>query len=296
MKRILLLGSSGQLGYELVRTLGPLGHLLTPSREDIDLAVDGDDIVEKIIALKPDLVINAAAYTAVDKAETETTLAWQINAQAPAAMAKACHSLDIPLIHFSTDYVFDGQGNKPWTEVDKPHPINTYGETKLAGEDLIRQSQVKHLIFRTSWVYGSWGNNFLKTMMRLAQERESLTVVDDQIGAPTWSRHIAEAMTAVLVVAVRDGKSFWYQYGGTYHLTNAGLTSWHGFAAAIFAELSELEHAIPSLSAIDTENYPTAAARPRFSVLDNTLLGERFGLYLPDWRQTLSLVMQDLNR
>jgi len=293
MKRMLLLGATGQVGYELVRTLGPLAELVTPSRKDFDLHMSAEQTVEKIRQIQPDLVVNAAAYTAVDKAEQESELAWQINARAPAAIASACASLDIPVIHFSTDYVFDGQGQRAYKENDLTHPINVYGESKLAGEEAIRKSQAMHCIFRTSWVYGLHGSNFLNTMRRLATEKESLNIVSDQIGSPTWSRHIAEAVAAVVAMATREGKIFWQQNNGIYHLTSAGSTSWYGFAKVIFDELSAAGQSIPVLSAISSDAYPTAAQRPKFSVLDNSLVENRLGIRLPDWRQSLSLVLQD---
>ncbi len=293
MRRILLLGSNGQVGYELTRSLGPLAEIIMPARNDIDLSSNKQLIADKIQQLEPDLVINAAAYTAVDKAEEEIELAWQINATAPAVLAASCESMHIPLIHFSTDYVFDGHSQRPWKESDQTAPLNVYGQSKLAGEQAIRDSQVKHAIFRTSWVYGVRGHNFLNTMRRVARDKASLNIVSDQIGAPTWSRHIAEAVTAIVAMAKHKGIPFWDDYSGTYHLTNAGTTSWFGFAEAIFEEMHALGQRVPIVNPINTDAYPTPAKRPLFSELDNTLLESRLGIKLPDWRQALRQVMQD---
>jgi len=294
MKRILLLGSTGQVGYELARSLGPLAQVIAPSRKDFDLLMADNEIAEKIRQFKPDLLINAAAYTSVDKAEQETALAWQINAKAPAVMADVCVSLDIPMIHFSTDYVFDGNTQVAWTETDKVSPLNVYGQSKLAGEQAIRNSHAKHSIFRTSWVYGLHGNNFLNTMRRLAQERTSLNIVNDQIGSPTWSRHIAEAVSSIVAIALHEGDSFWHKHSGTYHMTNAGFTSWFEFAKAIFDGMKTAGQSVPKINAVSSDAYPVAAKRPLFSVLNNSLLESRFGIQLPNWRHTLSLVMQDM--
>lgn len=294
MTRILLLGSNGQVGYELARSLGPLAEIIAPARIEFDLSASEQLIADKIQQLKPDLLINAAAYTAVDKAEAETELAWQVNARAPAVMAASCQSMNIPLIHFSTDYVFDGNSQHPWNEADQTAPLNVYGQSKLAGEEAIRDSQVKHAIFRTSWVYGLRGHNFLNTMRRLARDKAALNIVSDQIGAPTWSRHIAEAVTAFVAIARHQGVSFWDDFNGTYHLTNSGSTSWFGFAEAIFDEMNSLGQTVPAVSAISTDAYPTPAKRPLFSVLDNGLLESRLAIKLPHWRQALSQVMQDL--
>ncbi|MCX4193386.1 dTDP-4-dehydrorhamnose reductase [Methylophaga sp. OBS1] len=294
MSRILLLGATGQIGYELVRSLGPLAKLVMPDREALDLRSDEKIIAEKIRQFQPDLVINAAAYTAVDQAEQEIELAWQVNASAPGAIAKACALMGIPMIHFSTDYVFDGQGSQPWTENDTAHPVNVYGQSKLAGEVAIQKSGAMHCIFRTSWVYGLHGKNFLNTMRRLASEKASLNIVSDQIGSPTWSRHIAEAVSAVVVLSRQQGPSFWQQQTGIYHLTNSGATSWSEFAKAIFEALAAEGQTVPVVNAIATSEYPTAAMRPGFSVLDNARIERQFGIRMPDWRHSLKLVMQDL--
>lgn len=293
MKRILLLGGSGQVGHELIRSLAPIAEVVAPGRTDFDLSLDERTFTAKLSHYKPDLLINAAAYTAVDRAEQEAELAWQVNATAPGLLATVCQSLAIPMIHFSTDYVFDGSQQRPWKETDEAGPLNVYGQSKLSGEQLIRQSQVPHLIFRTSWVYGLRGNNFLNTMRRLAKEKASLQIVNDQKGCPTWSRHIAEAVSAIVALAFHEGKTFWDNNSGTYHLTGTGSTTWFGFAEAIFDELQAMGHPVPVISGIGSEAYKTAAKRPAFSVLDNTLLEQQFGIRLPDWRHSLNLVMQD---
>ena len=293
MTRILLLGHNGQVGFELARTLAPLAELITPPRSEFDLTMDGSELINKIERISPDLIVNAAAYTAVDKAQEAHSVAWQVNADAPAAMAAACQALDIPIIHFSTDYVFNGEQNRPWLETDTPEPLSVYGASKLAGEQAIYKSGAKHAIFRTSWVYGQRGHNFLNTMKRLATERDSLKIVDDQTGTPTWSRHIAEAVSAFVAMSTRDKASFWSDYTGIYHLTNAGQTTWFSFAKAIFEELSAKDLEVPEVNAIKTAAYPTPAKRPAYSVLDNTLLYERLGIRLPDWRQTLKQVLQE---
>lgn len=293
MKRMLVLGGTGQVGYELQRSLSTLGEVLAPTQNDISLMLAANELEGKLTALRPDIVINAAAYTAVDQAETEREKAHQINAVAPGLLASYCEKQQIPLIHFSTDYVFDGTKNQPWKETDTPNPINVYGETKLAGENAIRQTRAAHLILRTSWVYGARGKNFFNTMRRLAGEKSSLSIVNDQMGAPTWSRHLADAVSQLVAIAGKQGPGFWQTHSGTYHLTNAGETSWYDFAQAIFDEMQSAGHPVPQVKPISSADYPVPAPRPAYSVLACGLLEERFAIRLPDWRQTLSYVMQD---
>ncbi len=293
MKRLLVLGGTGQVGYELQRSLSTLGEVLAPTQNDISLMLSADELEGKLTALRPDIVINAAAYTAVDQAETEKEKAYQINAVAPGLLASYCEKQQIPLIHFSTDYVFDGSKNQPWKETDTPNPINVYGETKLAGENVIRATRASHLILRTSWVYGARGKNFFNTMKRLATEKSSLSIVNDQLGAPTWSRHLGDAVAQLTALAGKQGPGFWQTHSGTYHLTNAGETSWYAFAQAIFDEMQSAGHSVPEVEPISSVDYPVPAPRPAYSVLDCRLLEERFAIRLPDWRQTLSYVMQD---
>ena len=288
--KILLVGKNGQVGFELQRSLACLGNITATDRNTLDLT-DDDSIRSVIQALKPNLIVNAAAYTAVDKAETEQDLAMQINANAPRVMAEQAKQLDIPFIHYSTDYVFNGQNDKPWTEQDQTDPISVYGHTKLLGEQAIIDSGVAHLIFRTSWVYGNRGNNFLLTMKRLATERDELSVVNDQIGAPTWSRHIADVTANIIAQAKasKDATQFIEQHAGIYNLSGAGETSWHSFAKAIFELLEQQGEQVAKLNAIPTSAYPTPAQRPLYSCLDNQKLHQTFDIKLPDWQISLDL-------
>ncbi len=288
MKKILLTGKNGQVGWELQRTLAPLGHVIARDSRELDLA-SPDAIRAALRDIRPDLVVNAAAYTAVDKAESEPGLAWAVNGDAPGILAEEAKRLNALLLHYSTDYVFDGTQSGPYTEQDPPNPQGVYGQSKLAGEQAVQASGCAHLILRTSWVYGGRGKNFLLTMLRLAREKEELNVVDDQIGAPTWSRLIAEATAQI--VAQRHAPSF---QGGLYHLSAAGETSWHGFTQAIFAAQSARLERLPRLHPIPSSEYPLAAPRPKNSVLANDKLLQNFGLALPNWQQGLSLCMEGM--
>lgn len=283
--KILLTGVNGQVGWELQRTLAPLGDVIAADRSLLDLA-DTACIRRTVAAIAPDLIVNPAAYTAVDKAESEPELAHAINAAAAAELA-AC---GIPLVHFSTDYVFDGRKAAAYTEADVPNPLGVYGATKLAGEQAVQRADIPHLILRTSWVYGLRGRNFLLTMQRLARERDSLAVVDDQFGAPTWSRLIAEA--TALVIARWLDRPEQTALSGIYHLTCGGRTSWHGFTAAILAHLGTREAKLARLSAIPTSGYPTPAARPANSALNCDRLAAAFGVRLPDWENALALCLE----
>jgi len=291
--KILLTGANGQVGFELQRSLACLAEVIATNRNNLDLS--NNQAIQLCIAEhKPDLIINAAAYTAVDKAESEHDLAMQINAVAPTVMAEEAQKLDIPLIHYSTDYVFNGQNSQPWLENDKVEPINIYGKTKLLGEQGIANTGVAHLIFRTSWVYGQRGNNFLLTMKRLGLERESLSVVDDQIGAPTWSRHIADATAQIIAQAIASGNvtEFIKEKSGIYNLSGAAKTSWYGFTQAIFEQLQQEGEKVAELNAIPTSAYPTPAQRPLYSCLNNDKLADTFCISLPNWQQSLTLAMQ----
>lgn len=283
--KILLTGVNGQVGWELQRTLAPLGEVIAADRSLLDLA-DTGCIRRTVAAIAPDLIVSPAAYTAVDKAESEPELARAINAAAAAELA-AC---GIPLVHFSTDYVFDGRKATAYTEADVPNPLGVYGATKLAGEQAVARAGIPHLILRTSWVYGLRGRNFLLTMQRLARERDSLAVVDDQFGAPTWSRLIAEA--TALVIARWLDRPDQTAVSGIYHLTCGGRTSWHGFTAAILAHLGTSEAKLARLSAIPTSGYPTPAARPANSALNCDRLAATFGVRLPDWENALALCLE----
>jgi dTDP-4-dehydrorhamnose reductase len=283
--RILLTGTSGQVGWELQRTLAPLGEVIAADRAVLDLA-DTAGIRRTVAAIAPDLIVNPAAYTAVDRAESEPDLAHAINAIAPRELA-AC---GMPLVHFSTDYVYDGTKPDAYTEADTPNPLGAYGASKLAGDQAVLQSGAPHLILRTGWVYGLRGRNFLLTMQRLARERDTLAVVDDQFGAPTWSRLIAEA-TALTIARWLD-RTDQNATSGIYHLSCGGRTSWHGFAASILAQLARTETNLARLTAIPTSGYPTPAARPGNSQLDCGKLAATFGVRLPDWENALALCLE----
>ena len=288
--RILLLGGNGQLGTELQRSLAPLGALTIGTRNG-QLA-DGTpceaadfDVPDALAALVEgsgaDVVVNAAAYTQVDKAEQEPDAAFRANAHAPGALAQACALTGARLVHYSTDYVFDGRGARPYREGDPTAPLGVYGASKLAGEDAIRASDASHLIFRTAWVYAAHGKNFLRTMLRLAADRDELRVVADQQGTPTPAALIADVTARILAQAPTQS--------GLWHLTAAGQTTWHGFAEAIFDRAHEqgLIASKPRVVPITTADYPTPAARPAYSVLDCTRLQQDFGIHLPDWREAL---------
>lgn len=283
-RKILVTGTNGQVGWELCRTLACLGEVVAVDRQALDIA-SADSIRAVIREVKPHLIVNPAAYTAVDKAESEPDLAMAVNGRAPGVMAEEAKRLGAVLVHYSTDYVFDGSKAKPYSEEDAPCPVNVYGRTKLAGEEAIRAVDVPHLILRTSWVYGARGRNFLLTVQRLAQEREELKIVADQIGAPTWSRLIAE--TTAMILAQRLARL--QELRGTYNLSAGGSTSWHGFAAAII-ENSRLAKS-PRLLPIPTSEYPLPAPRPKNSILSNEKLRQDFGMTMPDWRLGLDLCM-----
>ncbi len=286
--RILLIGKNGQVGWELRRTLAPLGPVLAVDYPEIDLS-DAAAARQLVLENKPTVVINAAAYTAVDKAETEPEKAQLINALAPGVLAEAANQTGAWLIHFSTDYIFDGAKTTPYVEADAPNPLGVYGRTKLAGDEAVRAVGGHHLIFRLCWVYGARGQNFLLTMQRLARERETLRVVADQFGCPTPSRLIAEATALALrqVLLAADAGAF----SGTYHLAAAGSATWHEFAARIVGLMPEAERKCREVAAITTAEYPTPARRPAYSVLDCGKLKKVFGLELPDWEAGLRLVL-----
>jgi dTDP-4-dehydrorhamnose reductase len=278
--KILLTGCAGQLGRELKRSLACLGEVIACDRSQLDLA-RADPLRAALRSIAPAVIINAAAYTAVDKAEAEPGLADTINSLAPGILAEEARRLDALLIHYSTDYVFDGSKATAYTEDDAPAPLSAYGRSKLGGERAIAAAGGRHLIFRTSWVYGLHGANFMKTMLRLARERNELRVVGDQVGAPTWTRHLADATSHVL--ARKDIPD------GLYHLAAAGETSWHGYAEAIFGEAlrAGLLENIPVVNRIASADFPLPAARPANSRLDCSRFRRDFGLALPDWRTGL---------
>jgi dTDP-4-dehydrorhamnose reductase len=290
--RILLLGGTGQLGRELRRTLAPLGDVIAPKRERLDVR-DLTALRAAVRELTPALVVNAAAYTAVDHAEAEEEVAWAINAVAPGVLAEEAAACGALLVHYSTDYVFDGEAERPWREDDPTRPLNAYGRTKREGERMVAAAGGPHLVFRIGWVYGREGHNFLRTVLSLAREREELRIVDDQTGAPTWSRLVAEATAAVLA-QLRDGPVFCADHvgGETYHLAASGTTTWYGFACAVLAaDLARHEHRCHTVVPVASHEYPTLARRPRYSVLDTGKLQRVFGVALPEWREQLALCL-----
>jgi dTDP-4-dehydrorhamnose reductase len=292
-QRILLTGANGQLGWELRRTLSCLGEVVALDSRAMNLA-DADSVRQKVREIAPHIIVNPAAYTAVDKAESESERAHAVNAAAPGILAEEACTTGALLMHYSTDYVFNGSGSTPRGEDDACDPLNVYGATKLAGERAIQATGCRHLIFRTSWVYGARGSNFLLTMRRLMRERSELKIVADQIGAPTWCRDLAEATAQVLSqisspIHDTDQGAFW----GVYHMTNAGETSWHGFAQAIQAlDASDEVQAPARLLPIPSSDYPTPAKRPLNSRLNNDRLEQKFGLRLQDWRAALALCLE----
>jgi len=288
-RKILLLGKNGQVGWELQRTLAPLGNVIAVDQEELDLARVGD-IRSTVQELKPNIIVNAAAYTAVDKAESEPDLAVAINGDAPGVMAEEAKKLGALLVHYSTDYVFDGTKDTPYTEEDIPNPLNVYGKTKLAGEQAIQAVDGNHLIFRTSWVYGNRGQNFFLTMLRLAREREEIRVVDDQIGAPTWCRMIAESTALILAQGINREEGFngyFEKRKGIYHMTAGGQTSWYGFAERIFKSIPDSDRKLKQLIPIVSREYPTAAIRPMSSILDNKNVEETYGIKICNWNRFL---------
>lgn len=292
-KKIVLTGVNGQVGHALQQAFAQHNiAVITLDRAQLDLT-DVDAIRSVVRNYQPDLIINPAAYTAVDKAESEPDLAYAINAQAPQVLAEEAAKIGAKLIHFSTDYVYSGTQLTPYLEQDLTQPLSVYGKSKLAGEEAIRASGVQHLIFRTSWVYGAYGKNFMNTILRLAAEREALRIVADQYGAPTSSHSIADAVLAVLKV--------WTGQSGVYHLVNAGETTWHGFAQAIvevYAQLGltpPLKTPVQNVQSITTLEYPTPAARPANSRLNCEKLKQDFGVTLPHWRESLQSELASLN-
>ena len=291
--KILLIGRDGQLGTDLNEilhndALTDLIQLSAYGIEDLDIT-DFDRVQEIIRNEKPGLIINAAAYTAVDKAETEVELAARVNAEAPAVIAKSAAELDAGIIHYSTDYVFDGTSNQPYHEDDQPHPESVYGQTKLDGEKAVLANCSNSLILRTSWVYSMHGQSFMRTMLRLASERDELTIVDDQYGGPTSTQSLADATLKLVQYFMLHGE-FKNEVRGVYHMTCGGKASWCEFARAIIAAS---EFSDTRVSAITTADYPTPAKRPAYSVLSNDKLFDTFGIRLPDWESALTQCMQE---
>ncbi len=293
MRTILLTGKNGQVGWELQRTLAPLGKVVALDAGELDLA-DADAIRQTVRSIRPDIIVNPAAYTAVDKAENEPDLAQAVNGTAPGVFAEEAQRINAWLVHYSTDYVFDGTKSGPYTETDCPNPQSVYGRTKLAGEEAMRAVGEKHLILRTSWVYGSRGHNFMLTMLRLAKERPELRIVEDQVGAPTWCRSLAEITAQVLAQLCAPGLEDAERMSGTYHVTSSGRVSWHGFAAEILNRAAV--QPLPRLVSIPSVEYPTPAVRPKNSELSNDKLNHTFGLAVGDWRDNLQLCLQEMQR
>lgn len=291
--KILLTGSNGQIGFELKNKLSALGEVIATDREELDLT-NLNAIRTFIDQTRPDIIINPAAYTAVDKAESEPDLAYQINTLAPEVLAEKASELDIPLIHFSTDYVFDGLKKEAYVETDLTNPQSVYGKTKCEGEEKVRTHE-KHIILRTSWVFGVHGNNFLKTMMRLIQEKESLNIVGDQWGSPASATMLAD-VTFKIVDTIIKNKNF-NDYG-TYHVTSDGETNWHQYASLITSELIKLDIKIKSkpdqIHPILTSEYPTAAKRPLNSRLNTDKLKKTFMLELPHWESEVKRVLKEI--
>ncbi len=289
MKNILLTGKNGQVGWELQRTLEPLGRITAVDLEEMNLA-DPDAIRRVVREVRPDIIVNPAAYTAVDKAESEPALAQAVNGVAPGVLGEEARLLGAVLVHYSTDYVFDGCKAAPYTELDAPNPQSVYGSTKLAGEQAVISSGCRHVILRTSWVYGVHGGNFVKTMLRLAKERNELRIVADQFGAPTWARDLARS-TAALLNTWQD-RSWDSRLGGTYHMTAGGRTSWHEFTLEIVRLARQYDPVLAgktlAIHPIATHEYPLPAKRPANSVLDNTRIRDAFGITQPAWQDSLA--------
>jgi dTDP-4-dehydrorhamnose reductase len=291
--KILLTGSNGQVGFELAKKLSALGEVIATDREDLDLA-NPEAIRQFIDQVKPDMIINPAAYTSVDKAESEPEIAYQINVTAPGVLAEKSRELNIPLIHFSTDYVFDGLKKEAYVETDMTNPQSVYGKTKCDGEEKIR-THAKHIILRTSWVFGSHGNNFLKTMLRLMQEKDSLNIVGDQKGSPASASMLADVTLKIADIIFKDKN---YNDYGTYHVTNEGETNWYDYASFIASEATQLGLNVKCephyIHSILTSEYPTVAMRPLNSRLNTDKLKKTFMLELPHWESEVKKVLREI--
>jgi dTDP-4-dehydrorhamnose reductase len=297
--KILLFGKGGQVGWELQRSLQPLGELVAVDFDSTDWCGDFSNpggLAETVRAVRPNLVVNAAAHTAVDKAESEPAFARLLNATAPGVIAQAAQAVGAAMVHYSTDYVFDGSGSRPWREDDAKGPLSVYGQTKLEGEALVAAHCARHLIFRTSWVYAARGGNFAKTMLRLGKERERLTVINDQFGAPTGADLLADvtAHAARQLLARGEGT----QLAGLYHLVAGGETSWHGYAEFVFAQARAagvaLQVGVDAVQAVPTTSFPTPAQRPLNSRLNTDKLQATFGLRLPPWQQGVARMLTEI--
>jgi dTDP-4-dehydrorhamnose reductase len=287
--KLLVLGAGGQVGRELCRLAWPEGYQIAAfDHAGLDIA-RRDQVFAAVVQERPDIVVNAAAYTAVDRAESEPDAAWAANCSGPANLAAACHDAAIPLVHISTDYVFDGSKAGPYRADDPVSPLGVYGASKEAGERAVRAALAQHVIVRTAWVYSAHGHNFVRTMLRLAAERPVLRVVADQIGSPTSAADLAAALAAI-IARLADGEARW----GTYHFAGAGAVSWYGFAAAIFELAAPWRGAPPLVEAIATADYPTLARRPANSVLDCGKIGEAFAIVPRPWRDALGEVIREI--
>ena len=293
--KLLLLGKGGQVGWELQRSLAPLGQIVALDFDSTDFHADfsqPEQLADTVLQVQPDVIVNAAAHTAVDKAESEPELARTLNATAPGVVAQAAQQIGALMVHYSTDYVFDGSGHAPRTETDPTGPLGVYGRTKLEGEHLVAQHCARHLIFRTSWVYAARGGNFAKTMLRLARERERLTVIDDQFGAPTGAELLADVTAHAIRDTLRDPAK-----ADLYHLVAGGETSWHGYARFVLEQARAAGIALKAgpeqVDAVPTSAFPTPAKRPHNSRLDTHKLQSTFGLALPDWRAGVARMLKE---
>lgn len=289
--RVLITGAQGQVGQELMQSAPPSWQISAFGSQQLDIS-DAQQVLDNIRQVQPQLIINAAAYTAVDKAESDQDRAYAVNHLGAENLAKAALSIDCPLLHISTDYVFNGNHSRPYTENDTPAPNSVYGHSKWLGEQAITANCRKHIILRTSWVFGIHGNNFVKTMLRLSQERKALSIVSDQIGGPTSARSIAQALWQIAQDYQANGTASW----GTYHFSGAPTCSWYEFAVEIFAQAVALKliEQSPALTPITTADYPTPAQRPAYSVLDNTKISQQLNNAQSDWKRELNLVLRQL--
>lgn len=296
--KILLFGKNGQVGWELNRSLQPLGEIIALGREEADFSKP-ESLRDVVRNIKPDVIVNAAAYTAVDKAEEEEELATIINGVVPRVLAEESKKKNALFVHYSTDYVFDGTKKEPYVESDKPNPINAYGRSKLAGEEFIRNTPCDYLILRTSWVYSARGDNFLMKILQLAKEREQLNIVDDQAGAPTWARSIADITSKILLVDTNEKNRAEYK-SGIYHIASSSCTTWYEFANKIVSAGLKTgcnsEIAVKEIAPISSEEFTTAAKRPRNSCLSTAKIRKEYGVTVPSWQDSLQLCMDSICR
>jgi dTDP-4-dehydrorhamnose reductase len=293
--KLLLLGKGGQVGWELQRSLAPLGELVALDFDSTDFHADfsrPEQLADTVLKVRPDVIVNAAAHTAVDKAESEPEFARKLNATSPGVVAEAAQQIGALMVHYSTDYVFDGSGSKPWKEDDATGPLSVYGQTKLEGEQLVAQNCAKHLIFRTSWVYAARGGNFAKTMLRIAKERDKLTVIDDQFGAPTGAELLADVTAHAIRATLQDPSK-----AGLYHAIAGGETTWYGYARFVLETAQqagvELRAGPQAVEPVPTSAFPTPAKRPHNSRLDTTKLQTTFGLRLPPWQEGVARMLRE---